>query len=70
MSNGEKKLLTISCQINNPETILDIATGTGDLAHHDDKNIQLKKIVGLDLSAGMLDIGKQKIAAKKSYLIK
>lgn len=48
----------------NPTTILDIATGTGDLA------IKLvdtgaKKIVGLDISQGMLAIGKKKIGAKK-----
>lgn len=47
----------------NPETILDIATGTGDLA------IQLAdsttaKITGFDLSAGMLKIGKNKIEEK------
>ena len=46
---------------NNPKQILDIATGTGDLA------IMLAqtnpdKITGLDISAGMLDVGKQKIA--------
>lgn len=46
---------------NNPKQILDIATGTGDLA------IMLAqtnpdKITGLDISAGMLEVGKQKIA--------
>lgn len=44
----------------NPENVLDIATGTGDLA------IQMvrtgaKKIVGLDLSDGMLSVGRKKI---------
>ena len=47
-----------------PNIILDIATGTGDLA------ILLcqtnaHKIIGLDISAGMLEVGKQKIAHKK-----
>ncbi len=47
-----------------PQSILDIATGTGDLA------INLvetgaKKIVGLDISAGMLEVGKKKINEKK-----
>ncbi|MEM9361009.1 MAG: bifunctional demethylmenaquinone methyltransferase/2-methoxy-6-polyprenyl-1,4-benzoquinol methylase UbiE [Bacteroidota bacterium] len=46
-----------------PETILDIATGTGDLA------IALattgaKKVVGLDISSGMLEVGKEKVAKK------
>ncbi|MFC5196455.1 MULTISPECIES: bifunctional demethylmenaquinone methyltransferase/2-methoxy-6-polyprenyl-1,4-benzoquinol methylase UbiE [Bizionia] len=57
-----KKVLAI-IKASNPETILDIATGTGDLA------IMLaqtnaKKIVGFDISSGMLEIGKQKVAHK------
>lgn len=46
-----------------PDTILDIATGTGDLA------IALtqtgaSKIVGLDISAGMLSVGQKKVREK------
>lgn len=47
----------------NPDTILDIATGTGDLAINLGKT-NATKIVGLDISSGMLDIGKQKIKKK------
>ena len=47
----------------NPKTILDVATGTGDLAILLSQ-IETDKIVGLDISAGMLEIGKQKIAAR------
>lgn len=43
-----------------PESILDIATGTGDLAILLSKS-NAKRIVGLDLSAGMLEVGKSKI---------
>ena len=46
---------------NNPQSILDIATGTGDLALMMSK-LNPKKIVGLDISEGMLSVGKQKIA--------
>lgn len=46
----------------NPETILDIATGTGDLAILLSKS-NAKRIVGLDLSAGMLEVGKEKVKA-------
>ncbi|NAS14065.1 bifunctional demethylmenaquinone methyltransferase/2-methoxy-6-polyprenyl-1,4-benzoquinol methylase UbiE [Poritiphilus flavus] len=47
----------------NPKSVLDIATGTGDLA------IQLvqtgaDKIVGLDISPGMLAVGKTKVNEK------
>ncbi len=47
-----------------PENILDIATGTGDLAILMSKT-GAKKIIGLDISAGMLNVGIEKIAQKK-----
>jgi demethylmenaquinone methyltransferase/2-methoxy-6-polyprenyl-1,4-benzoquinol methylase len=47
----------------NPENILDIATGTGDLAISlTDTNA--KEIIGLDISDGMLEVGRQKISSK------
>lgn len=46
-----------------PNTILDIATGTGDLAIAM-VNTGAEKIVGLDISPGMLDVGKKKIQEK------
>lgn len=48
----------------NPETILDIATGTGDLAINLSET-NAKKIVGLDISDGMLEVGRQKIKKKQ-----
>ena len=45
---------------NNPKQILDIATGTGDLALMM-SNLNPDRIVGLDISSGMLEVGKQKI---------
>ena len=48
----------------NPKSILDIATGTGDLAIALAKT-NANKIIGLDISSGMLDIGKQKIIKKQ-----
>ena len=47
-----------------PEKILDIATGTGDFAIMLAK-LKPEKIIGLDLSKGMLEIGKNKVKAKK-----
>ncbi|TYA84466.1 bifunctional demethylmenaquinone methyltransferase/2-methoxy-6-polyprenyl-1,4-benzoquinol methylase UbiE [Seonamhaeicola marinus] len=47
----------------NPESILDIATGTGDLAINLAKT-NASKIIGLDISSGMLEIGKEKIKSK------
>jgi demethylmenaquinone methyltransferase/2-methoxy-6-polyprenyl-1,4-benzoquinol methylase len=57
-----KKILKMVAQ-KNPENILDIATGTGDLAILLSKT-SANKIIGLDISAGMLEVGKQKIANK------
>ncbi|WP_430424331.1 bifunctional demethylmenaquinone methyltransferase/2-methoxy-6-polyprenyl-1,4-benzoquinol methylase UbiE [Maribacter litoralis] len=46
-----------------PNSILDIATGTGDLAIALTKT-GAKKIVGLDISPGMLEVGKEKVTNK------
>ena len=46
-----------------PESILDIATGTGDLALALTAT-NASRIVGLDISAGMLSVGKDKVKAK------
>lgn len=58
-----KKVLKLVSDTN-PETILDIATGTGDLAILM-ASTSAKKIIGLDISAGMLEVGKKKIEEKK-----
>ncbi|HEU4788054.1 MAG TPA: bifunctional demethylmenaquinone methyltransferase/2-methoxy-6-polyprenyl-1,4-benzoquinol methylase UbiE [Flavobacterium sp.] len=58
-----KKVLQLVAETN-PEKILDIATGTGDLAILMAQT-QAKKIIGLDISAGMLEIGVKKIEEKK-----
>ena len=48
----------------NPEKILDIATGTGDLAMNLNRT-GAKQIIGLDISPGMLAVGKEKVTEKK-----
>ena len=57
-----KKVLRIVTQ-SNPKTILDIATGTGDLAILMAQT-KAPKIIGLDISAGMLEVGRKKIQDK------
>lgn len=56
-----RKKVVKSVKKQNPKTILDIATGTGDLAIAMAKATDAK-ITGFDLSAGMLEVGKRKIA--------
>lgn len=43
-----------------PEAVLDVATGTGDLALAL-ADTAARRIVGLDISAGMLDLGRKKV---------
>ena len=45
-------------------TILDVATGTADLAIAARK-LRAKKIVGIDISEGMIEVGRKKISKKK-----
>lgn len=45
-----------------PKLMLDIATGTGDFAIMANKRLHPEKIIGIDISEGMLEVGRQKIA--------
>jgi demethylmenaquinone methyltransferase/2-methoxy-6-polyprenyl-1,4-benzoquinol methylase len=45
-----------------PQTVLDVATGTADVAIMTHKYLHPRKIIGIDISEGMLDLGRQKIA--------
>ena len=54
-----KKVVKI-IKSKSPKTILDIATGTGDLALQFSKHTNAEKIVGLDLSDGMLSVARKK----------
>ncbi|MBP2834082.1 bifunctional demethylmenaquinone methyltransferase/2-methoxy-6-polyprenyl-1,4-benzoquinol methylase UbiE [Aquimarina sp. U1-2] len=47
-----------------PKSILDVATGTGDLAINLSKT-GADQIIGLDISTGMLDVGRNKIKNKQ-----
>ena len=46
-----------------PETILDIATGTGDFAIMAAKRLRPRRVVGVDISEGMMRIGAEKVKA-------
>ncbi len=49
--------------MKNPERILDIATGTGDFAIEALK-LNPKEVIGLDISPGMLEVGREKMRKK------
>jgi demethylmenaquinone methyltransferase/2-methoxy-6-polyprenyl-1,4-benzoquinol methylase len=58
----KKKILQM-VKLQQPASILDIATGTGDLAILFAETTATE-IIGLDISQGMLDMGKKKISDK------
>ena len=46
-----------------PQSMLDIATGTGDFAIQAAEMLHPQKLIGADISEGMMEIGKQKVKA-------
>lgn len=59
-----KKALRILRQ-ENPKIILDVATGTADFALEAVRmNLDPDQIIGVDISAGMLEVGRKKIKKK------
>lgn len=48
----------------NPRLMLDIATGTGDFAIMAAEMLQPDKLVGADISEGMMEIGRRKVAER------
>lgn len=45
-----------------PKNILDIATGTGDFAILSAKMLEPEALIGADISEGMMNVGRQKVA--------
>ena len=68
-----KKTISLLKRID-PKKILDIATGTADMAILASRILNPEKVVGLDLSAEMLELGRKKIEkeglANKIALVK
>jgi demethylmenaquinone methyltransferase/2-methoxy-6-polyprenyl-1,4-benzoquinol methylase len=52
-----------------PETILDVATGTGDFAFEALEILKPKKIIGVDISRGMLDMADEKIIKRNKSAV-
>ncbi len=44
-----------------PASILDVATGTGDLAIQMQRELSAQTIIGADISEGMMNVGRQKV---------
>lgn len=61
IDKGWRKKGILSLKDKQPQQILDIATGTGDLAIDAYNRLQPKQILGIDISEGMMDVGRQKV---------
>ncbi len=59
---GWRKKAIRQLQDLHPKKILDVATGTADVAIMASGILKPEKIIGIDISDGMLEIGRQKIA--------
>src|SRR4051812_17496672 len=57
-----RKVLIAQLKDVKPKNILDVATGTGDVAILTAKTLSVDKIVGIDISEGMLELGRKKVA--------
>lgn len=64
IDKGWRKKAIRTLQPIQPRTILDVATGTGDLAIAA-LSLQPQHITGVDISEGMMEIGRKKIAGKQ-----
>lgn len=45
-----------------PQSVLDVATGTADVAILTYRQLKCEKITGIDISAGMLELGRKKVS--------
>jgi demethylmenaquinone methyltransferase/2-methoxy-6-polyprenyl-1,4-benzoquinol methylase len=62
---GWRKKAIRQLQDLHPKKILDVATGTADVAIMASGILKPEKIIGIDISDGMLEIGRQKIAKQE-----
>jgi len=58
---GWRKKAIRMLKTNPPKDLLDVATGTADMALMAYKMLKPKNITGIDISEGMLDLGRKKI---------
>ncbi len=62
---GWRKKAINELKLLNPALVLDVATGTADVALLTQKILGTKKIIGIDISDGMLEVGRKKIGEKR-----
>ena len=63
IDKGWRRKAIKALQPYNPQSLLDIATGTGDFAILSAQMLKPARLVGADISEGMMEIGRQKVKA-------
>ena len=66
IDKGWRRKAIKSLAPHQPQTLLDIATGTGDFALLAAQMLKPRKVIGADISEGMIEIGRQKV--KEAHL--
>jgi demethylmenaquinone methyltransferase / 2-methoxy-6-polyprenyl-1,4-benzoquinol methylase len=61
---GWRKKALLELKSSDPKSILDVATGTADLAIMASRLLNPDHVTGIDISEGMLEIGREKIKQK------
>ena len=61
IDKGWRRKAILQLEPFRPQTMLDIATGTGDFAIMAARMLAPQKLIGADISEGMMDIGRQKV---------
>ena len=61
IDRGWRRKAVDSLKEHHPQVLLDIATGTGDFAILSAKRLQPQKIIGADISEGMMAVGREKV---------
>ena len=64
IDKGWRKKAIRQLEPHKPQTLLDIATGTGDFAILAAEMLKPRHLEGADISEGMMEIGRQKVQAK------
>ncbi len=59
-----RRRTAVMASLRTPADVLDIATGTGDLAVSLARKIPCALVTGVDISAGMVAVGRRKVARK------
>ncbi len=62
IDRGWRKRVIRQLEPYQPQTLLDIATGTGDFAIMAAQMLKPRHVVGADISEGMMDVGRRKVA--------